>query len=73
MLHLNSEAKMRGRVFGIMAMSVNLAMFLPSLFIGGLADLTTPLVAMATVVVLLVFYSFYLYFEKPLVLVEKVA
>lgn len=64
MLHINSLAKMRGRVFGITAMAVNLAFVIPSLFIGGIADLTTPLIAMAVVVMFLIIYSVYVYIEK---------
>jgi MFS family permease len=61
MLHLNSDPKMRGRVFGISLMMTNLAMSLPALVVGGLADLTSPLVALAIVAIGLVAYSVYNY------------
>jgi MFS-type transporter involved in bile tolerance (Atg22 family) len=61
MLHLNSDPKMRGRVFGISLMMTNLAMSLPALVVGGLADLTSPLVALAIVAVVLAIYSVYNY------------
>jgi len=63
-LHLNSEEKMRGRVFGITMALVNLAMSLPALFIAGLADLTTPLIAMFIIVIFLVFFTIYIFSER---------
>ena len=65
-LHINSDEKMRGRVFGIAALAINLAMFLPTIFVGGIADLTTPLIAMAVVTTVLIIYSVYIYADKTL-------
>jgi MFS family permease len=45
-LQVSSEEKWRGRVFGINSMFVNVAMSAPSLFVGGIADLTSPFIAM---------------------------
>jgi MFS family permease len=64
MLHINSEEEMRGRVFGIAALAVNLAIFLPTMFIGGIADLTTPLIAMGVLALALIIYSIYIYTGK---------
>ena len=65
MLHINSEQKLRGRVFGISSMLVNLAMTVPAIFIGGLADFTTPLITMGIIVLFLLSYSIYNYFSSP--------
>lgn len=61
MLHMNSDNQMRGRVFGITLMLANLAMSLPGLFVGGLADLTSPLIAMAILGIVLFAYTVYNY------------
>lgn len=45
-LQMNSEEKWRGRVFGINSMMVNIAMSVPALLVGGIADLTSPFIAM---------------------------
>lgn len=45
-LHINAEEKWRGRVFGINSMLINIAMSVPALVVGGIADLTTPFIAM---------------------------
>lgn len=66
LLHVNSDLHMRGRVFGVSSMLVNLAMAIPALLVGGLADLTTPLIAMGIVVLFLIVFSLYIYLEKPL-------
>lgn len=57
MLHMNSDSQMRGRVFGITLMLANLAMSVPGLIIGGLADLSSPLIAMAILGILLFVYA----------------
>lgn len=45
-LHINAEEKWRGRVFGLNSMLINIAMSVPALIVGGIADLTTPFIAM---------------------------
>lgn len=45
-LHLNSEEEWRGRVFGLNSMLINLAMSVPALIVGGIADLTSPFMAL---------------------------
>jgi MFS family permease len=65
-LHINSDPKMRGRVFGIAALTINLAIFLPTLFVGGISDLTTPLIAMGVVALCLIIYSIYINANKTL-------
>lgn len=45
-LHLNSDEKWRGLVFGLYSMLINLAMSIPALIVGGIADLTSPFIAM---------------------------
>ena len=64
LLHLKSEGKKRGRVFGISAMLINIAMALPSLIIGGVSDITSPLFAMALVSFALIIYGTALLFEE---------
>ncbi len=64
MLHINSDPEMRGRVFGITLMMANLAMSLPGLFVGGLADLTSPFIAMAILGILLSAYTIQNYAGK---------
>lgn len=64
LLHLNSEGKMRGRVFGISAMMINLAMGLPALFIGGIADLTSPVFTLILLALVIMIYSAILLFDE---------
>lgn len=45
-LHLKTEEKLRGRVFGLAAMLINLAISIPALVVGGISDATSPFVAM---------------------------
>ena len=45
-LQMNAEEKWRGRVFGINSMMISLAMSVPALLVGGVADLTSPFIAM---------------------------
>lgn len=55
-LHINSEEKWRGRVFGINSMLINFAMSVPALIAGGLSDLTSPFIAM-----LLISFAVFIY------------
>lgn len=64
LLHLKSEGKMRGRVFGISAMLINLAMGLPALFIGGIADLTSPVFTLIILALVIMIYSSTLLFDE---------
>ncbi|MEI8061459.1 MAG: MFS transporter [Candidatus Berkelbacteria bacterium] len=64
LLHLNSEVKMRGRVFGISAMMINLALGLPALFIGGIADLTSPVFTLIILALIIIIYSAVLLFDE---------
>lgn len=64
LLHLNSEGKMRGRVFGISAMMINLAMGIPALFIGGIADLTSPTFTLIILALIIMIYSATLLFDE---------
>ncbi|MFA5157986.1 MAG: MFS transporter [Patescibacteria group bacterium] len=63
LLHLNSSVGMRGRVFGVSAMLINLAMGLPALFIGGVADLTSPVFTMILLSLVILIYSASLLFD----------
>ncbi len=63
LLHLNAELKMRGRVFGIAAMLINLALGIPALFVGGIADLTSPVITLILVALILIIYGTSLFFE----------
>lgn len=64
LLQLAAEDAMRGRVFGIAAMLINLAMSLPALFIGGIADLTSPVFTLILVALTMIIYSATLVFEE---------
>ena len=55
-LQLNSDEEWRGRVFGLNAMLINLAMSIPALIVGGIADLTSPFVAL-----LLIAFAVFIY------------
>ncbi|TSC93150.1 MAG: major facilitator superfamily protein [Candidatus Berkelbacteria bacterium Athens1014_28] len=60
--HLNSDENMRGRIFGIAAMLINLAMSLPAILVGGIADLTSPVFTLILIALFIIVYSFYLVF-----------
>ena len=62
-LHINTESDMRGRVFGVSSMLINLALSLPALFVGGIADLTSPVFTMILVSVVVIIYGSSLFFE----------
>jgi MFS family permease len=64
LLHLNSDKKMSGRVFGISAMMINLALGLPALFIGGIADLTSPVFTLVILALIIMIYSAILLFDE---------
>ena len=64
LLHLNSEGKMRGRVFGVSAMMINIAMGVPALFIGGIADLTSPVFTLVILALIIIIYSATLLFDE---------
>ncbi len=64
LLHLKSERKKRGRVFGISAMLINIAMALPALIVGGVSDVTSPLFAMALISFVIIVYGTALLFEE---------
>ena len=63
LLHLNSEPSMRGRVFGVAAMLINLALGVPALFVGGIADLTSPTITLILVALVAIIYGTSLFFE----------
>lgn len=62
-LHINTESGMRGRVFGVSSMLINLALSLPALFVGGIADLTSPVFTMILVSMIVIIYGSSLFFE----------
>jgi len=64
LLHLKSEEKKRGRVFGISAMMINIAMSIPALIIGGVSDITSPLFAMTLISFVILVYGIALLFEE---------
>ena len=66
LLHLNSDGKMRGRVFGIAAMLINLALSIPALIVGGIADLTSPVFPLILVALIIIIYGTSLFFEEEL-------
>jgi MFS family permease len=63
MLHINSHEEVRGRVFGISSMQLRLATTLPALVVGGVADLTSPLITLLIIAVVFFIYSISLVFE----------
>ena len=63
MLHINSDVEKRGRVFGLSTMQLRLALALPALVVGGISDLTSPLITMLIIAVLVFLYSMSLAFE----------
>ncbi len=64
LLHMNSHEDQRGRVFGISSMQLRLATSLPALVVGGMADLTSPMVTMIILASLFFIYAFSLIFEE---------
>ena len=62
-LHLNSEEKIRGRVFGFSSMQLRLATTLPAFLVGGISDLTSPLFTMILIALTVFIYSLILIFE----------
>lgn len=65
-LHINSDEKTRGRVFGISAMLINLAMSIPAIVVGGISDATSPFYAMLMLSVVTGLYALKLMIEKPM-------
>lgn len=59
LLHLNSEEGTRGRVFAFSSMQLRLATTLPSVFVGAIADLTSPLITMTILALLLSCFTAY--------------
>lgn len=64
LLHLNSSYEMRGRIFGISAMLINLAISIPALILGGIADITSPFFAMILLTFVTLIYGTSLAFEE---------
>lgn len=64
LLHINSDADKRGRVFGISSMQLRLATCLPALLIGALSDLTSPLATMILLAVVCMIYSSTILFRR---------
>jgi len=62
-LHLNSKDHNRGRVFGIVTMLLNIAISIPALIVGGIADLTSPFIAMLALALIIFIYGIRLSFE----------
>lgn len=64
LLHLNSDEENRGKIFGLSSMQLRLATALPALVIGGVSDLTSPLVTMTLLAITVFIYSMILVFEE---------
>jgi len=64
LLHLYSDNKMRGRVFGLASMMINIALGLPALFVGGIADLTSPMFTLIILATTILIYSAILVFNE---------
>ena len=65
-LHVNSKGEERGRVFGISTMLINLAMSIPAVLMGGIADATSPYFAMIMLATITGIYGLKLLIEKPI-------
>ncbi len=63
LLHINSDEDKRGRVFGISSMQLRLATSLPAVVIGGVSDLTSPLITMILLAITIFIYSMILIVE----------
>jgi predicted MFS family arabinose efflux permease len=63
LLHLNSDASKRGSVFGFSTMQLRLATALPALIVGGISDLTSPLITMILLAITMFIYALILAFE----------
>lgn len=63
LLHLNSDENKRGRVFGVSSMQLRLATTLPAFMIGGVSDLTSPLITMILLTIAVFLYAMVLVFE----------
>ena len=62
---MNSKGEERGKVFGISTMLINLAMSVPAVLMGGIADATSPYFAMIMLSIVVALYSLKLMMEKP--------
>ena len=63
LLHLNTDEARRGSVFGISSMQLRLATALPALVVGGISDLTSPLITMILLAVTMFIYAMILVFD----------
>jgi len=64
LIHLETEENLRGRVFGFLSLFINLSMALPTLVIGGIADLTSTFAVMFFVALAVSLYGLFLRFER---------
>ena len=58
-LQLKTEEKFRGRVFGIAALLINLAVSIPALVVGGISDATSPFVAMVALSIVILSFGIF--------------
>jgi sugar phosphate permease len=63
LLHEKTDEDKRGKVFGLSSMQLRLATSLPALVVGGVADLTSPLITMILLSVIVFLYSLTLVFD----------
>lgn len=63
LLHLHSDEKKRGRVFGISSMQLRLAVTVPAIVVGAVSDLTSPQITMILLAVISLMYALVLVFE----------
>jgi len=64
LLHINSDEDKRGRVFGVSSTLVRLGQSVPAIFVGAMADLTSPMVTMIGIAVLSFTYAVFLALER---------
>jgi MFS family permease len=70
-LHIKTEGHFRGRVFGIVAMLINLAMSIPALAVGGISDATSPFVAMVALSIFILSFGIFISLRYKLYSEEK--
>ncbi len=64
LLHLNTDEDKRGRVFAFSSMQLRLATTLPSLFVGVIADWTSPFLTMFAIALLSMLYTLFAFYYR---------
>lgn len=59
LLHIKAESQIRGRIFGLSTMLMNVAISIPAIFAGGIADLTSPFVSFLALALIIMVYGLF--------------